>query len=70
MKEKAIRLATLFSFIVASVLAGAFFLAASLQDHGAGAVARYAGAVWVFILALIVALPTITPILKKRLGDK
>ena len=68
MKEKAIRLATLFSFIVASVLAGAFFLAASLQDHGA--LARYAGAVWVFILALIVALPTIAPILKKRLGDK
>ena len=46
----------------------AFFLAASLQDQEA--LARYAGAVWVFILALIVALPTITPILKKRLGDK
>ena len=68
MKEKAIRLATFLSFVIAAILAGAFFLAASLQDHGP--LARYAGAVWVFFLALIVALPTITPILKKRLEDK
>ena len=62
------RQATLLSFVIAAILAGGFFLAASLQDHAA--LARYAGAVWVFILALIVTLPTIAPILKKRLGDK
>ena len=68
MKEKAIRLATLLSFIVAAIMAAAFMLAASLKGYGA--LPRYAGAVWVFILSLVVALPTIAPILKKRLGEK
>jgi NADH:ubiquinone oxidoreductase subunit 6 (subunit J) len=68
MNERAIRLATVFSFVAAFILAGAFFLAASLQGYGP--LPRYAGAVWVFILALVVALPTIAPILKKRLRGK
>ena len=68
MKEKAIRLATIFSFIVAAIMAGGFILAASLKGYGN--LPRYAGAVWVFILSLVVALPTIAPILKKRLGEK
>ena len=68
MKERAMRLATLLSFVAAFAMAGAFFLAASLQGYGP--LPRYAGAVWVFILSLVVALPTIAPILKKRLGGK
>lgn len=30
-------------------------------------VARYGGAVWVFLLSMIITMPTVTPLVKKRL---
>jgi len=44
--------------------AGLFLLATMSGKHTT--VERFGGAGWVFLLSLIVALPTITPVLKKR----
>ena len=62
---KALRLSYLLSFGLALLLAGAFFAFTTLRG-GYSPLARYGGAGWVFLLSLIVALPTITPVLKKR----
>lgn len=43
----------------------AFFLASAALDRNA--VARYGGTLWVFLLCMIITMPTITPFIKKRL---
>ncbi len=48
--------------LIALVTAAAFALAAG----GAGPVARYGGAVWVFILTWIILMPVLAPWLKRR----
>ncbi|MBI4307325.1 MAG: hypothetical protein HY684_00770 [Chloroflexi bacterium] len=36
---------------------------------GYSVVARYGGAAWVFLLALIVAMPVVLPLFKRRMGS-
>ena len=44
----------------------AFFLVTLLGDYSW--VARIGGAAWVFGLSMIILMPTVTPLLRKRLG--
>ncbi|MBI4302493.1 MAG: hypothetical protein HY664_07795 [Chloroflexi bacterium] len=53
---------------ISVVMAGAFFLATTL-DGDYSNVARYGGTAWVFLLSLIITMPTVTPFWKKRLKD-
>lgn len=63
--KRALRTSYLVSFAFALLLAGGFFAFTSLSgDYSM--LARYGGAGWVFLLALIIALPTVTPIMKRR----
>lgn len=66
MQKKAMRSSTAISFAFALIMGGVFFLLTSLGE-GYNIVSRYGGAVWVFLLSLIIALPTVTPIVKRRL---
>ncbi len=59
------RVAHILSFAVAVVLGGIFFAYTTIAG-GYNTLARYGGAVWVFILALIIALPTVAPAVKRR----
>ena len=48
-----------------SMLAGGlFFLVASYAGHGR--LARFGGAAWIFFLSMIVLMPIVTPLVKKR----
>ncbi|MBI4288819.1 MAG: hypothetical protein HY671_10375 [Chloroflexi bacterium] len=49
------------------VLAGAFLATSSALDFPG--VARYGGTVWVFLLSMIILMPTITPLIKRRLKE-
>ena len=60
----AVRNAGALGVLIALVTAAAFALAAG----GAGPVARYGGAVWVFILTWIILMPVLAPWLKQRHG--
>jgi hypothetical protein len=63
--KKALRVSYLVSFGFALILGGGFFLITSISgDYNV--LASYGGAAWVFVLALIIALPTVTPIMKRR----
>ena len=46
------------------ISAAAFFAAAALGGYGW--VARVGGSVWVFALAMIILMPTVTPFLRER----
>ncbi len=50
-----------------SLLAGALFVVATLGSKYT-AVERFGGAGWVFFLCMIILMPVVTPIVKKRLG--
>ncbi len=63
--KQAMRVAYAISFGTAVALAGIFFAYTSLAG-GYNILARYGGAVWVFILSLIIALPTVSPAVKRR----
>ncbi len=45
----------------------AFFVAATIGDYGW--VARLGGAGWVFVLAMIILMPTVTPWVRERAGE-
>lgn len=49
---------------ISLALAAAFFLATAWDKYDA--VARYGGATWVFILAMIITMPVIIPWVKKK----
>lgn len=51
-----------------SLLAAAIFLAATIGTGGYPWVARLGGAAWVFLLSMIILMPTLTPWVRKRLG--
>jgi hypothetical protein len=51
-----------------SVLAAGLFLAATLPGHYT-AVERIGGTTWVFILSMIILMPIVTPLVKKKLGS-
>ena len=68
MNEK--KVATLSAFCytgISLIVAGAFYLLASIADHNA--VTRYGGAAWVFILSMIITMPVIIPLIKKRYSE-
>ena len=50
-----------------SLLASGAFLVATLVAGDYGWVARLGGATWVFLLSMIILMPTVTPWLKRRL---
>lgn len=63
--RKAIRLSYGISLGFSLVLSLAFLAVTSLiGDYDA--MSRYGGAIWVFILGLIIALPTVTPMIKRK----
>ncbi len=66
MKKRGQVTGTLASFAIALAVAGAFFAATSAGGYPPSA--RYGGTAWVFLLALIVALPTVLPLFKRRSG--
>ena len=63
--KKALRISYAVSLGVSLLLGGGFWLVTTLAgDYNT--MARYGGAAWVFLLSLIIALPTVTPIIKRR----
>lgn len=52
--------------LVALALGVLFFVGA--RAAGAPEVAQYGGAAWVFILSLLITLPLLTPMIRKRAG--
>jgi hypothetical protein len=53
--------------IIALTAAGAFLAATTLRGDYDW-VARLGGAAWVFLLSMVILMPTVTPWVKKRLG--
>ena len=49
-----------------SLLASGAFLAVTVLSGDYGWVARLGGASWVFLLSMIILMPTVTPWLKRR----
>jgi hypothetical protein len=63
--EKALRISYLLSFGFALLLGGGFFLITSLTgDYNT--LTRYGGTAWVVLLALIIVLPLVAPVMKRR----
>jgi len=52
--------------VLSLIVAGLFVLGATLAGH-TGLVERAGGAAWVFLLSMIILMPIVTPLLKKRL---
>lgn len=67
-QENAGRIAALFYTIGSAVAALAFAVAA--LAGGFEAVAVIGGAGWVFLLTLIILMPTVTPWVRSRAGDR
>ena len=63
--KKSLRKAYWVSF-ASALLFGGVFLVITTFNSDYGAVSRYGGAIWVFTLTLIIALPTVAPIIKRR----
>lgn len=63
-RADAVRNSTRISVAVSLGVAGAFFAVA--RATGSPPVAQAGGALWVFLLSLLVALPLITPAIRKR----
>ncbi len=49
---------------ISLALAGAFFIITLLGDYNW--VTRIGGAAWVFLLAMVILMPIVTPLVKKR----
>lgn len=63
--QKALRISYLISFSFGLLLSAAFFAVTTLSgDYNM--LARYGGALWILILGLVVALPTVAPRVKRR----
>jgi len=63
--KRALRMSYLISLGLALALSVGFYLVTSLTGQYS-ILARYGGAVWVLLLTLIIALPTLTPLMKRR----
>jgi cytochrome c biogenesis protein CcdA len=57
-------------YTAVSLLGAAAFLAATTLRGDYDWVARLGGAGWVFLLLMIILMPTVTPWVKKRLGGR
>jgi hypothetical protein len=55
-------------YTAVALLGAAAFLAATTLRGDYDWVARLGGAGWVFSLMMIILMPTVTPVVKKRLG--
>ena len=55
-------------YTTASVLAAGAFFAVTALTGDYSWVARAGGSGWVFLLSMIILMPTVTPWLRKRLG--
>jgi hypothetical protein len=55
-------------YISVALLGAGSFLAATILSGDYDWVARLGGAGWVFLLSMIILMPTITPWVKRRLG--
>ena len=55
-------------YTTVALLAAGTFLALTVFTGDYTWVARLGGAAWVFLLSMIILMPTVTPWLKKRLG--
>ncbi len=53
-----------------SLLAGLAFLLVTLLTGDYSWVARIGGAVWVFGLCMIILMPTVTPLIRKRMQNR
>lgn len=56
------------SLLLALAAGGAFTLAA--RSAGAPAVAQAGGALWIFLLTLLISLPLLTPIVRRGAGGQ
>lgn len=65
---KSIGLVSALIYTGISVLAAGLFLAATLSGNYT-AVERIGGTTWVFILSMIILMPIVTPLVKKKLGS-
>lgn len=63
--KRALRMSYLISLGMALVLSVGFYLVTSLTGQYS-VLARYGGAAWVLLLTLIIALPVLTPMIKRR----
>ena len=58
------------AYTTISLLGVAAFLAATTLRGDYDWVARLGGAGWIFLLSMIILMPTVTPFVKKRLGRR
>lgn len=63
--KRALRMSYLISLGIALVLGIGFYLVTRLTGQYS-VLARYGGAAWVLLLTLIIALPVLTPMIKRR----
>lgn len=63
--KRALRMSYLISLGLALALSIGFYLVTSLTGQYS-VLARYGGAAWVLLLTLIIALPALTPLIKRR----
>ena len=63
-QNKALRVSYPISLGIALAAALGFFIATSAAGHSL--LTRYGGSLWVLLLSLIIALPTLTPLVKRR----
>ncbi|MGH2373222.1 MAG: hypothetical protein ACRDIC_07035 [bacterium] len=53
--------------VLIALALGLLFLGAA-RAAGSAPVAQYGGALWVFMLSLLITLPLLTPVMRKRSG--
>ena len=70
MKSDRTALVSVLIYTSVSLLAAGAFLAATTLRGDYSWVARSGGAAWVFLLSMIILMPTITPWLKRRLRER
>ena len=65
LQRKAVTLSAIIYISISLILAGVFLGVSSVLKYPY--VARYGGTVWVFLLSMIITMPTITPLVKRRM---
>lgn len=63
-QNKALKVSYTISIGIALAAAVGFFVATSAAGHSL--LTRYGGSLWVLLLSLIIALPTLTPLVRRR----
>ena len=68
--EKRATYVSAFIYTAVALLGAVTFLTVTTFRGDYDWVARLGGAGWVFLLSMIILMPTVTPFVKKRLGGK